>query len=225
MKSFENWKYEEVELTFGIKQNEHLALMAEWLTTEATIEEDEKKTIIRLQKRLKRFANAWNEEDLKVFFVIPLIDVVDFYAEGRYRAFTEAMISAKIKDIHQKDLDLKGRVEFLVATGEQDPRTPFFFLNEYKPQLKSQNDPQGQLMIAMLVAQAKNESFDIPIFGLYTIGRFWFFVVLQAKEYAVSRAFDATEDDVWQIVKILKKVKLYIEENYQKTIKANAGFV
>ncbi|MDX2303898.1 MAG: hypothetical protein NW226_13915 [Microscillaceae bacterium] len=218
MKSFENWKYEEVELTFGIKQNENLPLMIEWLQSEEKITEEEEKIILRLQKRLKRFANAWNEEDLKVFFVIPLIDVVDFYEEGKFRAFTEATIGAELKDIHNQEINLRGRVELLVATGEQDPRTPFFFLNEYKPQLKSQKDPQGQLLIAMLTAQAKNEAYHIPIYGLYTIGRNWYFVVLERKEYAVSRQFDATEDDIWQIVAILKKAKLYIEENYAKLI-------
>ncbi len=218
MKSFENWKYEEVELTFGIKQNENLPLMLEWLQAKEEATEEEKKVVMKLQKRLKRFANAWNEEDLKVFFVIPLIDIVDFYEEGKFRAFTEATIGAKIKDINNKEIDLRGRVEFLVATGEQDPRTPFFFLNEYKPQLKSQKDPQGQLLIAMLTAQTKNEVFHLPIYGLYTIGRFWFFVALDGKEYALSKAFDATENDVWQILAILKKTKLYIEENYEKVI-------
>jgi hypothetical protein len=218
MKSFENWKYEEVELTFGIKQNENLPAMIEWLQSKEKISEEDKTIVARLQKRLKRFADAWNEEDLKAFFVIPLIDLVNFYEDDKYRIFLEATIGAKLKDIHNQEIELRGRVEFLVATGEQDPRTPFFFLNEYKPQLKSQKDPKGQLLIAMLTAQAKNEAYHLPIYGLYTIGRFWFFVVLDGKEYAVSQAYDANKDDIWQIVAILKKAKLYIEENYQKII-------
>ncbi|MDX2303892.1 MAG: hypothetical protein NW226_13885 [Microscillaceae bacterium] len=220
MKSFENWKYEEVELTFGIKQNENLALMIEWLQSEEKITEEEEKIILKLQKRLKRFVDAWNEEDLKAFFLIPLIDLVNFYEDNKYRIFLEATIGAKIKDVQNQEIDLRGRIEFLVATGEQDPRIPFFFLNEYKPQLKSQSDPKGQLLIAMLTAQTKNEAYHLTIYGLYTIGRFWFFVILDGKEYSVSRAFDATEDDIWQIVAILKKAKLYIEENYEKVIKS-----
>jgi hypothetical protein len=192
--------------------------MKEWLNSKEKINEEETKIINRLQKRLKRFANAWNEEDLKVFFVIPLIDVVDFYVQGKFRAFTEATIGATIHDIQNLPIELRGRVEFLVAMGEQDPRTPFFFLNEYKPQLRSQKDPQGQLMIAMLTAQTKNEAYQIPIYGLYTIGRNWYFVMLIGQEYAVSRQFDSTEEDVWQIVSILKKAKLLIEENYEKVV-------
>ncbi|MDX2306316.1 MAG: hypothetical protein NW226_26140 [Microscillaceae bacterium] len=218
MKSFENWKTEDVELTFGIQENQQAKLFLEWLTSQEIITEKEKEKIISLQKRLKIYADYWNEEDIKVFFVIPLIDEVNFYAENKYRIFLEATIAAKIKNIQNQEIDLRGRVEFLVATGKQDPRIPFFFLNEYKPQLKSQKDPKGQLLIAMLTAQAKNEAFHIPIYGLYTIGRFWFFVMLNDKEYSVSRAFDATEDDVWQIVAILKKAKLYIEESYQKIV-------
>lgn len=216
MKSFENWKTEEVELTFGLQENSQIPLFLEWMNSQESIVEKDK--IIALQKRLKIYVDYWNKEDVKVFFVIPLIDSVNFYEENKYRIFLEATIGAKIKDVENKELDLRGRVEFLVATGKQDPRTPFFFLNEYKPQLKSQKDPKGQLLIAMLTAQAKNEAYRIPIYGLYTIGRFWFFVILDRKEYSVSRAFDATEDDIWQIVAILKKAKLYIEENYEKLI-------
>jgi hypothetical protein len=219
MKSFENWKTEDVELTFGIQENQQLTLFSDWMNSQEAINEKEREKIMTLQKRLKIYADYWNEEDIKVFFVIPLIDEVNFYAENKYRIFLEATIGAKVKDVQNQEMDMRGRVEFLVATGKQDPRTPFFFLNEYKPHIKSQKDPKGQLLIAMLTAQAKNEAYHLPIYGLYTIGRNWYFVALDDKEYAVSRQFDATEDDVWQIVAILKKTKLYIEENYEKVVK------
>ncbi len=43
MKSFENWKYEELEFTFSIKQNEDLPLMREWLQANEKISEEDKK--------------------------------------------------------------------------------------------------------------------------------------------------------------------------------------
>jgi hypothetical protein len=66
----------------------------------------------------------------------------------------------------------------------------------------------------MLAAQAKNNGLNIPIYGLYNIGQFWFFIVLQNKEYTVSKAFDATDkDDLKQIINLLQYVKAHIERN------------
>jgi hypothetical protein len=49
-------------------------------------------------------------------------------------------------------------------------------------------------------------------YGLYVIGRQWFFVVLDGSEYAVSRAYDVTEEDVLLIGRILKAQKMTIEQ-------------
>lgn len=62
-----------------------------------------------------------------------------------------------------------------------------------------------------MVAQVQNEN-DMPVYGCYVMGRFWFFVVLYGNEYAVSDAYTATQDDIFQIVSILRAVKVKIEE-------------
>jgi hypothetical protein len=195
-----------------------LGALNNWLTAKEPISDKEKTEISFLQSRLHKFVDYWNEADLKAFFILPVINLVDFYSDKKFRAFLEATTEGNLKNVNNETVKMRGSVEFLVATGEQKPRNLFFFVNEYKPQLKSQSDPKGQLLITMFTAQAKNEDLNLPIYGLYTIGRNWYFVLLQNKQYAVSRQFDATEDDVWQIVTILKKTKLYIEENYLKII-------
>ncbi|TAE73529.1 MAG: hypothetical protein EAZ85_06885 [Bacteroidetes bacterium] len=214
MKPFEKWKTEEVRMTFGIRQVETHQLMQDWCSASFPEEEKHKERIEELRIRLNRFANFWSEEDIKVFFIIPIIDIVNFYAFGKYRAFMEATISARTQDIHGNLCELRGRVEFVVATGEQDPQTPFFFLNEYKPQIKAVSDPQGQLLIAMLAAQAKNNGKNLPIYGLYNIGQLWFFIIMQGQEYVSSKAFDATDaEDLKQIINMLRYVKAHIERN------------
>jgi hypothetical protein len=214
MKSFEKWKTEEVRMTFGIQFVENNALMDDWMQASFPEEAKHKERIEELRIRLKRFANFWSEEDIKVFFIIPIIDIVNFYSFGKYRAFMEATISAQTKDVQDNQCELRGRVEFVVATGEQDPQTPFFFLNEYKPQIKAVSDPQGQLLIAMLTAQAKNNGKNLPIYGMYSIGQNWFFVILLGKEYTVSRQFDSTDkEDLKQIINALQYVKAHIERN------------
>jgi hypothetical protein len=63
----------------------------------------------------------------------------------------------------------------------------------------------------MVLLQAKNEA-SKPVLGAYVIGKLWQFVVLQNNQYAVSKSFDATEDDIWQIFQVLKHTKTMIEE-------------
>ncbi|GAB4192611.1 MAG: hypothetical protein OHK0057_21610 [Thermoflexibacter sp.] len=63
----------------------------------------------------------------------------------------------------------------------------------------------------MLIAQVKNEN-DMPVYGCYVMDRFCFFVVLYGNEYAVSDAYTATQDDIFQIVSILRAIKVNIEE-------------
>lgn len=214
MKSFEKWKTEEVERTFGVKNVQSMALMQDWLQFQQPLTVEEEKTAEKLRLFLQKMANFWNEEDMKVFFMVPILQIVDFYKFDTYRTFMEATMEGNLTDIQGERCHLRGRVEMVVATGKQDPQTPFFFLNEYKAQLKIVNDPQGQLLITMLVAQAKNNGKNLPIYGLYNIGQFWFFLVLKDNEYVSSKAFDATEkDDLKQIINLLQYVKAHIERN------------
>lgn len=214
MKSFEKWKTEEVERTFGINFLQESEKMESWLAYKKALEAHEMARMEVLRAKLQLYANFWNEEDIKVFFIMPIIEIVDFYVFNKYRVFMETTLQAELQDAQNKLCTIRGRVEMVVATGKQDPQTPFFFLNEYKPQIKAQSDPQGQLLIAMLAAQAKNNGLHLPIYGLYNLGQLWFFMILHGKEYATSRAFDATKkDDLMQIVNMLQYVKAHIEKN------------
>lgn len=215
VKSFEKWKTQEVEETFGIKQNNALPSLKTILEANFDINTEEKLQMEKLRTFLDKFVNFWNEEDLKIFFISPIINMVDFYKPDIYRAFNEPFFEAELQTIQNKTVVLKGFIEFLIATGAQIPKKPFFFLNEYKPQFGATNDPQGQLLIAMLAAQTKNNE-DKPLYGLYVVGRMWFFVALYKKEYAVSRAFDSTQEkELDSIVRMLKFVKADIEVSFQ----------
>ncbi len=84
-------------------------------------------------------------------------------------------------------------------------------MHEYKQENRRDNDPRGQLLISMIAAQQKNKN-ELPIFGTYLSGRMWFFVMLQHDKYIVSKAFDASDDEIGRVVKILKKCKELIEK-------------
>jgi len=214
MKTFEKWETEEVEQTFGIKFLQEAENMQNWLAYQQDLLPEQLQRMEVLRKKIQLFADFWNEEDLKVFFIMPIIEMVDFYLFEKYRTFMEATFQAELLNVNNEPCILRGRVEMVVATGKQRPQRPFFFLNEYKPQVRSQSDPKGQLLIAMLAAQAKNNGLHLPIYGLYTIGQNWFFVILQGTEYGVSQQFDSTDqEDLAQIINMLQFVKNQIEKN------------
>jgi hypothetical protein len=214
MKPFEKWKTEEVERTFGVKFLRVMPSMQDWLQFQQPLNADDEKIAEKLRLLLIDFADFWGEEDMKVFFIVPILQIVNFYSPDKYRPFMEVTFQANLTDAKNNPCTLRGRVEMVVATGKQDPQIPFFFLNEYKAQLKVITDPKGQLLIAMLAAQAKNNGLNLPIYGMYNIGQLWFFVVLVGKEYTTSKAFDATDAvDLKQIINALQYVKAHIDRN------------
>lgn len=207
MKTFEKWKIDDVIDTFGLKRiyDVNFAPLSEWLRAKHEISNLEKSQIEELREELQINAEYWNEDELKFMFISPFLNVVNLKSVY-YKIFTQRPISAEVKGIK-----MNGIVDLVIAKGEAAPKKPFFFIHEYKQEQKGNNDPIAQLITEMLVAQVQNEN-DTPLYSCYVMGRFWFFVVLQGKEYAVSDAYTATQDDIFQIVSILRAVKVKIEE-------------
>lgn len=212
MKPFERWKYEEIELTFGTERVKTLPSLTNWLEANESADDFETKILNIYYDQLVRKVEAWNEDELKFFFLAHIITLVDFSKPKVYSSFSQRTIATTKKDINQKEVDLRGRIEFFVAMGEQIPRQPFFFLHEYKPLNKTTpSDPLGQLLIAMLAAQTLNH-IEHPLYGAYVRGSSWQFVVLEGNQYAVSEPYDAIRHiDLFKIFSILKRCKGYIE--------------
>ncbi len=212
MKLFERWKYEEIELTFGTERVKNLAVLDHWLEADVPADDFERRVLMKYHDQLVRKVDAWNEDELKFFFISHIITLVDFSKPKVYSSFSQRTLAAKRKDIHNNEVDLRGRVEFFVALGEQIPRQPFFFIHEYKPLNKTTpSDPLGQLLIAMIATQTLN-TVERPLFGVYIIGSLWWFVVLEGNKYAVSEPYNAfKEDDFFKVFSILKTCKGYIE--------------
>lgn len=214
-KSFQEWEEEEIRISFGIKRvRKHEALLS-WINADAHITDFEKNIILYLQDLLIDKADFWNEDELKFHFIAPFVRFVNLNTD-KYSTFTQRHISQKLKDVNNQEIELYGKPEYFVAMGLQKPRQPFFFVKEYKPEKRGSNDPLGQLLAAMIAAQRKNE-IAFPLKGCYVIGRNWFFVILLPDGiYSVSDAFVATQEDIFQIFKILKNTKLAIEDLIQK---------
>ena len=213
MKSFEKWKYQELQNYFGLHRVYKHEKLLQWIgCKDIVISEKEKELLLPLQERLIYEIDAWQEDELKSFFIIPVIDIVAFWRYEKYKSFTQRNVSATLKTLQNELVTINGRVEFLVAKGMQDPEKPYFFLHEYKREHSGQSDPIGQLLAAMFASQSLNDDTK-TLYGLYIIGRNWFFVILEGKAYSISKAYDATEyEPLMEILKILKKVKAYIYE-------------
>ncbi|MEM6298274.1 MAG: hypothetical protein AAF740_06260 [Bacteroidota bacterium] len=208
-KNFEQWLTEDVERAFGLKSvdNETYTPLLEWLTHKK-VDSNLSEQVIKLQRLLKKNVSEWNEDELKIMFIDPLLVEADFNDLPNYKVFSQRKAS-----IVTENVQASGKVEWMVAQGKQIPRNPFFFLHEYKSEKGSGNDPLGQLLITMVYAQQENQN-DMPIYGTYILGRFWFFVLLKDQEYSVSLAFDATKDaDLIAILAILEKVKKAIRQH------------
>lgn len=163
-----------------------------------------------LQQLLYRKADAWNEDELKFFFISPFLALVD-YQSSYYNAFTQRPMEV-VYDNNTKIT--AGRVKFMLARGIQIPQLPYFFLHEYKPEKRRENDPLGQLLIAMVAAQYQNAD-GLPIYGVYVISRFWYFVILDKQQYAVSQSYDAANPDtVLHLFAILQYIKSLMEQLY-----------
>jgi len=89
-------------------------------------------------------------------------------------------------------------------------------LHEYKKEKGVDNDPLGQLLIAMMTAQALNKE-DKPIYGAYVFGRNWFFLTLIDKKYCISNEYVATRTDIFDILKVMKNLKAIINERTTST--------
>ena len=202
-RAFDTWEYEEIELTFGIERVKKQPRLMNWQKATYLLEEPYTSFLHHYQELLTDNADAWNEDELKFFFISPIIGLVS-YENPLYKPFTQRNLSASFPDLQ---LEINGRVEFMLAKGKQHPRQPFFFLHEYKQERKRDNDPLGQLLISMLAAQERNQA-DFPIYGCFVTGRFWFFVVLEGKQYDVSLAYDATQtNELHQLFAMLHHVK------------------
>ena len=64
--------------------------------------------------------------------------------------------------------------------------------------------------MAMLVAQEMNQN-KHPIYGLFVVGLVWNFIILDKNNYCISKNYDADDDKIFDILKILKTLKKIIK--------------
>lgn len=205
-KSFSAWTQTEVEKQFNLTLQFHSPILEEWLQADEPINDFEQQTLIRLKEKAFIYVRGWNEVELTNKLISVIFNLIDF-DQVTYSLFLERSILGKVNDI-----PIHGKVDMMIATGRDEPESPYFFLQEFKKEKSNSGDPVAQLLLAMLLAQQENKS-DMPLYGSYVNGRYWFFAVLEGNTYTLSNSYTAThQDDLEQIVRILKRLKGKIEE-------------
>lgn len=212
MRTFGSFTFEEVQELFNIEQEETLPLLEEWLSHSFIIPAFEQESLSRLKTHLLKRVLSWNEDELKMFFIGPVIELANLETKD-FKPFTQRTLEATINTVK-----INGKIDFMIAKGLRTAKPPYFCIHEYtcaersrsEQEANSSDDALGQLLIAMYVAQILNEN-KFPILGAYIVGRNWFFVILDDKKYAVSNAYNASDNDIFQIFAILQKSKEIIQ--------------
>jgi hypothetical protein len=193
---------------FGLRQVFANAILDQWLTAEITLSAYEKDVLQHLRHLLLINTPGWNEQELALHFIGPLLSIVQFTEPYRFNLFAERRISAIISGL-ESEIELSGEPDGMIATGYREPKVPLFAFTEYKRQIDPEGDPAGQTLAAMLVGQALNGD-HAPLYGAYVVGSDWRFMVLENKHYTISRDYSALSDEIFDILRILKALKAII---------------
>lgn len=211
--TFGEWTKQKLWVAFGLKRTYQSDELDKWLASAIELSDFEQESLRFLRSRLIKFADIWNEIELRENFIGPVIGLANFDSED-CRSFAGQKISGMVGDY-----ELSGTPDGMVATGFFEPELPYFCLHEYKKE-DNADDPAAQALAAMLVAQQLNKAalqngqsnYANPVvYGAYVSGRNWFFMTLKGDTYTISNEFVATRDDLFVILQILKGLKAQVK--------------
>jgi hypothetical protein len=191
-------------VSFNLPRFREGTLIDEWTNANGVLSSEEILRLKKLHKKALISGDGWNEEELKMKFISLIFDLADIEVENKIISFYERPMSSIVNE-----LKISVICDCLLASpaGIATPKVPYFFLQEFKKQKGDSNDPEAQMLAAMIVAQYKNADAK-PIYGAWLVGSIWNFTVLYENEYYVSRKFDASDlEDLKQIVFILRNLK------------------
>lgn len=155
---------------------------------------------------------TYNEEDLKVNFIIPILNKVHFKSfENECRDFYELPMKYETDDFI-----FNGTTDFVVSKGLIESKKPYFFIQEFK-KAQQEGYPESQLLAELISAVELNKWTEIK--GAYIVGSLWYFVILQKLDnnqyhYFVSKKFDSIRIDE---LKSIYKNLLFIKNDIMKS--------
>lgn len=201
--TFKEWNLSALDKTFDLKQVWQSDLLDAWKNMPCEISENDRNSLLKLQSVLVRGGQYWNEVELENKFISPLVMLAEI-DDGQVGYFLERPLSATVGEYQ-----LSGIVDGMIATGFREPDIPLFCMHEYKRSLENQGGPDAQVLAAMLVARELNPA-PHPMYGLYVIGFDWHFMVLEGSHYYISKTYNADDEEIFVLFKMLKNLKQVI---------------
>lgn len=189
---------------FGLTANTECPLIDDWLSLEIPREFVLPDFLEKQRKRLVKEGAVWNEEELKMHFLSFVLTFAEMEVPNKIKLFYERQMTETVQGT-----PLNVICDAVLATplGINTPKSPYFFLQEFKKRKKTNDDPEGQMLVAMLIAQEKNKD-GKPIYGCWVQGKDWTFTTLHEKNYCFSKTLDAAEiDELQKIIFALRKLK------------------
>jgi hypothetical protein len=189
---------------FKLNVTNECSHLNEWMNANIELTEIEKNNFDYLYEQVKEDGKYWNEEELKIRFIGGLFAIAKVDVPDKIKVFYERPLSATVNEINLSVVS-----DCLVATPLKfnTPKKPYFFLQEYKKGRGEAKDPEAQMLLAMLIAQSKNQD-NLPLYGSYVIGSTLYFTTLINNQYCSSRLFDASDrEDLLNIVSMLRQLK------------------
>jgi len=196
----------ELKKLFEIKQKLDDQIFDEWFNYPIEIDRSVEVFLTNLIKKNKFLVERYYEEDLKIYYITPLLNQIDFLLRDKeIRGFYELSMSYATSQFI-----LNGTVDFVVSEGLVESKKPYFFIQEFKRH-EEYGNPRPQLLAELITAVELNDWQFIK--GAYITGENWHFVILEKLErhkyqYFISQQFDSTKiEDLKSIYKNLLFVK------------------
>ena len=183
----------DLEGLVDIEKNLDKSIFKQWFEHNISIDSSTEALFITLIQENELLIDSYSEEDLKVNFLVPVLNKVHFKSfKDNIRDFYELSLRYETDDFI-----FSGTTDFVVSSGLVKSKTPYFFIQEFK-RSEEYGNPRPQLLAELISAVELNHWNSIK--GAYIIGAMWHFVILEKLEknkyqYFVSQNFDSMRID------------------------------
>ncbi|MCI5179907.1 MAG: hypothetical protein D3911_11430 [Candidatus Electrothrix sp. AW3_4] len=196
----------ELRKAVRIKQNFSKDVFSAWFSDQPALKEDDIHFLTELLQKEFNFIRIYNEEDLKVKFIAPILNRIDFRD-----------LTREIRDFYEEKITYKtdqfvftGTTDFLISKGLEYSEKPYFFIQEFK-RGKESSYPEAQLLSELIAGIELSSCTAMK--GAYIVGAIWNFVIVEklaehTYRFFVSVNFDSSKlEDLIGIYRNLLFVK------------------
>lgn len=207
---FSKIKDKDLRGLFQIERISSKDIFTSWFAATVILTSEDETFLKNLLESESDLLSRYNEEELKVYFLAPILNRVNFRNKiKKMRAFYEESL-----EYETENFKLSGHIDFFVSKGLDYPEKPYFFIQEFKRDREYSN-PEPQLLAELIVASEMCNFESIK--GAYIVGENWTFVILKRLsmhryEYFLSEKFNSCKlEELKKIYKNLLFVKAEIE--------------